>query len=89
MKIADKFDPNSDLVLYNGDCKNILKKIPNDFVNLSLHHRHITLANLMKRKKNLVRILNHKKQLLKNVSEFFLLREVYAGRSVIMWKTVK
>ncbi len=34
MKIADKFDPNSDLILYNGDCKNILKKIPNDFIKL-------------------------------------------------------
>lgn len=34
MKISEKFNPQADVVLFNGDCLKILEKIPNDFVKL-------------------------------------------------------
>lgn len=34
MNISDKFNPKADLVLFNGDCLNILEKIPDEFVQL-------------------------------------------------------
>src|SRR3990172_5135125 len=34
LKINEHFNPNSDLVLYNGDCLELLKEIPNETVKL-------------------------------------------------------
>jgi adenine-specific DNA-methyltransferase len=34
MKISEKFNPKSDLILFNGDCLEILDKIPDGFVKL-------------------------------------------------------
>lgn len=34
MKLSDSFDSNADVILFNGDCLNLLKEVPSGFVRL-------------------------------------------------------
>ncbi len=53
MKISQKFDPTSNLILYHGDCLNLLKQIPDGFVKLIVTSPPYNIGKPYEKKTNL------------------------------------
>mgnify|MGYP001116194890 CR=1 FL=1 len=64
MKISTKFNPNSNLILYNGDCIDLLKQIPNGFVKLVVTSPPYNIGKAYEKKTNIKTYLDNQKKVI-------------------------
>lgn len=65
MKISKKFNPESDLVLYKGDCLNLLKKIPDEFVKLVITSPPYNIGKEYEKREKLEKYLEAQQRVIK------------------------
>lgn len=65
MKISSAFEPNSDLVLYQGDTLELLKNVPSGFVNLVVTSPPYNLGKEYESKKSLSTYLTQQEEVIK------------------------
>lgn len=61
-KVSETFDPDADLVLFNGDCLDVLKQIPSDFVRLVITSPPYNLGKEYEERLNLDEYLSQQKK---------------------------
>lgn len=64
-KISDTFTPNADVVLFNGDCLELLKKIPSEFVRLVVTSPPYNLGKEYEKRLDLNIYLSQQKEVIK------------------------
>ncbi len=64
MKISPKFDPSSNCVLYEGDCLNLLKQIPDETVKLIVTSPPYNLGKEYERRLHLKEYLDQQKEII-------------------------
>lgn len=65
MNISEKFNAKSDIVLFNGDCLKILKRIPDEFVKLIVTSPPYNIGKSYEKREKLDKYLDFQKKVIK------------------------
>ena len=81
MDIREKYSLDNKVTLYQGDCMDLFKDIPNETCDLIITSPPYCIGKAYEDKKETYRrLLNNRKKQLKKYIEFSRLEEVFAGK---------
>ena len=83
--VADTYEPNVDVVLFDGDCSEFLKDIPSNSVDLIITSPPYNIGKKIRKKKRpYIHTWKVKSLQFRNYTECLLLPEISVGKSEIM-----